>query len=812
MVLPLSAFRRLFLILLSLPAMVYAESAAFDLPGPRVEVRVTRGGKQLPISQVPNLQEGDRLWLHPAFPETQIAHYLLIATFLRGSTNPPPENWFTKIETWDKHVRSEGVIVTVPQGAEQALLFLAPETGGDFNTLRTTVRGKPGAFVRATQDLDRASLDRSRLEVYLSAVKHASDTDPSELKEKSALLARSLNLKVDSKCFEKPEEQQMPCLMQNSDQLVLDDSHSQSMVSELASGPSADLAGQLSATPWAGGGFYSAYVGAIVDVARLMASLRTAQYQYIPALALPKTDLLDLQLNAAPSFRKPKSVLVIGLPPVAAPQLPPLRAVDPKAVSCLQRSSLVLPAEGAPLVFSTNLAHDLVLHVSSKSGTSMDFPAKADAARGGFVVDTDAVKSKGIDPEVSGTLRGQWGFESFEGPTFHLRTSHSAPWTIAAADQTSLVVGRDDVLHLHSDAAACVEDVSVEDEHGKKLKTTQKMVSADEVQVEISLKDAAPGPLTIRVKQFGLAKPDEVALHTYSEAGRVDSFTIDAGDRQGLLKGSRLDEVEGLEVGGIHFSPAGLKRAGNEDELQLSAPGTADVSGFHSGEKQTAHVSLKDGRALDVAATVQPPRPKLTLLNKNIQPDATATSSAIRLEGQDELPQNAKLAFSLKTQVPETFSRDEKVEVAAEDESVHVLLSLADGTLTLQDSQTVLATLDPLKSFGPSAFGPLRFRPVGANGDKGDWQPLVTLVRLPALTELRCPDASDQQCTLQGTGLYLLDSVSTDAQFQQSVPVPDGFAGSTLTVPHPTGTELYVKLRDDRTAINKVILPVVPEK
>ena len=88
----------------------------------------------------------------------------------------------------------------------------------------------------------------------------------------------------------------------------------------------------------------------------------------------------------------------------------------------------------------------------------------------------------------------------------------------------------------------------------------------------------------------------------------------------------------------------------------------------------------------------------------------------------------------------------------------------------------------------------------------------MTLVRLPELKELRCPGASDQQCTLQGTGLYLLDSVSSDAQFQQSTPVPDGFAGSALSVPHPIGTELYVKLRDDRSAINKVVLPVVPEK
>ena len=811
MALRLGLILRVLLTLLSLPALVCAGTAAFDLPGPHLEVRVTRDGKQLPIAQVPNLQEGDRLWLHPAFPETQSAHYLLIAAFLRGSTNPPPENWFTKIETWDKHVRAEGVVVTVPKGAEQVVLFLAPETGGDFSTLRTTVRDKPGAFVRATQDLDRASLDRSRLDAYLTSVKDTSETDPDALKEKSTLLARSLNIKVDNHCFEKPEEQQMACLMQNSDQLVLDDSHSQSMVAELASGPSADLVGQLSSTPWAGGGFYSPYVGAVVDLARLMTTLRTAEYQYIPALALPKTDLLNLQLNVAPSFRKPKSVLVIGLPPVAAPQLPPLRAVDPKAVHCLQRTSLVLPAEGAPLVFSTNLAHDLVLHVWSKSGASLDLPVKADAARGGFVVDTDAAKNKVLDPEVSGTLRGQWGFESFEGPTYHLQTSHSSPWTIAPADQNALIVGREDVLHLHSDAAACVEDVSVEDQHGKKLKTNRKTVNPGELQVEISLKDVAPGPLTMRVKQFGLVKPDEIALHTYADAARLDSFTIDAGDHQGALKGTRLDEVASLEINGVRFAPAGLKRIGNEDELHVSAPDSTDVGGLRSGEKQTAHVSLKDGRVLDVTATVQPPRPKLALISKEIQSDATATPSAIQLEGQDELPQTAKLSFSLKTQIPATFSRDEKIEIATEDESVHVLFSIADGTLTLQDSQTVLATLDPLKTLGPSAFGPLRFRPVDASGEKGDWQPLVTLVRLPILKELHCPDASDKQCTLQGTGLYLLDSVSTDAEFQQSISVPDGFSGSTLCVPHPTGTEFYVKLRDDRTAVNKVILPVEPE-
>src|SRR5579859_5122227 len=82
---------------LAMPAR--ADNAAFDLAGPRIEMKVTRDGKPLPISEVPNLQPGDRLWIHPDFPEDQSARYLLIVAFLRGSTNPPPENWFTRVET-----------------------------------------------------------------------------------------------------------------------------------------------------------------------------------------------------------------------------------------------------------------------------------------------------------------------------------------------------------------------------------------------------------------------------------------------------------------------------------------------------------------------------------------------------------------------------------------------------------------------------------------------------------------------------------------------------------------------------------------
>ena len=130
-----------FLILRSVST--YGQSPpAFDLMGPKVDVRVKRGEVTLPIGQVPNLLPGDRLWIHPDFPDSQSTRFVLIVSFLRGATNPPPPDWFTRVDTWSKKAREEGVFVTVPDEAQQAIVFLAPATGGDFSTLRNAVKGE----------------------------------------------------------------------------------------------------------------------------------------------------------------------------------------------------------------------------------------------------------------------------------------------------------------------------------------------------------------------------------------------------------------------------------------------------------------------------------------------------------------------------------------------------------------------------------------------------------------------------------------------------------------------------------------------
>jgi len=312
------------------------------------------------------------------------------------------------------------------------------------------------------------------------------------------------------------------------------------------------------------------------------------------------------------------------------------------------------------------------------------------------------------------------------------------------------------------------------------------------------------------VKQAGAKEPEKIPLHSLSEAGKYVSFTLNAGDTQGVLAGNRLDEVASLEWKGIQFQPGKLANTSSGDELTMTAAKPEATAQLHAGDKATAQVQLKDGRTLDVAASVVTARPKVQLLSKSVQPSDDIKDTHIALTDTNEVPLNSRIVFSIKAVTPETFTPDQKIEVATADGSFHTTLSVADGGLTLQDAKTALATVDLAKSFGPSAFGPLRFRPVGPKDIAGDWQPLANLVRLPVLEGLQCARNAAQPCTLTGTNLFLLDAVASDPNFNQGMQVPDGFAGNALQVPHPVGGSLYVKLRDDPSAVNTVVLPPKP--
>ncbi len=891
--------------------------ARFDLAGPRIEVHVTRAGVTLPIAQVPNLQPGDRIWLHPDFPPTQSVHYLMVAVFLRGTTNPPPDTWFNRIETWKPQVRAEGVSIVVPAEAQQVLLFLAPETSGDFTTLRSAVKGRPGIFVRASQDLNAAGFEEARIERYLMAMRSIQSADSKELLDRSNLLARTLALKPNPDCFKLPLDQQVNCLTQSGNQLLLDDGHGQSVANNLTTGAANDFINASSYTGLAGGGLYSAYVGAIIDLVRLTSTLHTAQYQYIPAIAFPSPkqaaneeanqDQLNLRLNAPPSFHNPKSVIVIGLPAIQPASPPPLVAADPSHVACLLKPKLALGLVGAPLVYSTGFAHDLVLHLNTSTPTP-DIPLTPDAFEGGLVVapkpEREMLPLAGTKaPELSrsasnpqtgkaptatvaaattaqpaaaptqltGTVKGMWGFDSYTGPTLPLEQLAGKGWRLVSNDP--LVAGEDNHLTLAASGVACVESITTEDvpstaaastavetdkstadASAKKLewkpvdaRSAKPLSFSNQIALTLPLALPAPESVHILIHQYGEPAPVVLTAKALGEPAKIASLRLHVNDTTATMAGTSLDQVRQVTLGSAVFTPNPAANAGDAasapaeaDTLVLTEAAGAARAKFTAGEQLTASILLKDGRTLTQPVTIAPARPVVTLLSRSVtmpETDAATSHDVNQPNAQievpaDDLPLNARFTFFLKS--AENFPRAEKIEIASPDGALDAKLGIADGTLVLANRHTVLATIDPMKLFGPSAFGPLRLRAIAPDGTAGDWLPLVTLVRLPALTELRCsaqratsqrarrgaqrdpaqpdpsqPDANPQPCSLVGSDLYLIDSVSTTADFAQPTSIPEGSMATVIPLSRPTDATIYLRLRDDPATTDQARMRLV---
>jgi len=808
----------------SMTSALRADNARFDLVGPKIDIRVTRGSTTLPIAEVPNLQPGDKIWVKADLPASQSNHLLLIVAFLRGTTNEPPDSWFTKIETWDKKT-VEGTTVTVPAEAEQAILFVAPETGGDFNTLRSAVKGRPGLFIRADADLNEASFEQQRIERYLAEMKTVPQKDEKAIQERSAKLASALALKPNADCFKKPVDQQVVCLTQSSAPILLDDGHGQSIAEAVSTGASSDFINAASYTQPVGAGLYSAYVGAVVDLVHLVSLMRTAVYQYIPAISFPQESTLNLKLNAPPSFNKPKSVIVIGLPAIQKAMPPPLHPHDPNQVACLLQPKMTLLLEGAPLVFSTNFAHDLILHLN-RTGALAELPLAPEAFEGGLTVTNEKQREAlhvarlhddssekadvkigtGSDLTITGTVRGYWGFDAFEGPTLTLQQIDGKDWKIVS--DTPLFAGQDNKLSLKGSGAACVQHIALSDKENKDVDVTFKPDPGKDVKdtldLEVPLKKVQPGGYSLAIQQYGDSHTENVSLTAYTGDIHLDGLKIHQGDNAAILTGEGLKEVVSAQIDNQTFMPAD---SGNDDRtVYLNAK-----AGVSPSDGKDATVKLKDGRTMTVKISTQAARPSLTLLSFNDKPMQQNGALPVTLGAKGDLSLNGKLTFVVQTK--DVFPRKQTIEVATIGGSVHTSLSLADNNLILQDEHTAIATLDPLKAFGQSAFGKLQMRPVAEDNTPGDWTPLGTLVRTPQITAIHCTTADAPTCAIDGSGLFLVRSFGAAKDFAKPTEVPTGFSDSTFIVPTPAdGTTLYLKLRDDPDAVAAITLPTPIQK
>ena len=179
----------------------------------------------------PNLQSGDRLWIQPDLPDTQSAHYLMIVVFLRGATNPAARELVHPHGNLDQASARGGNFCYRAGRSAGSTDFSCP---GHRRRVQHSSRfgSRPARRVRACMrriSSRPAGTGHGWRNTWMRCARCPA-ADPDELKARTLLLARSLNIRLEQQCFDKPTAQQAPCLTQNTDQLVLDDAHAQNMV------------------------------------------------------------------------------------------------------------------------------------------------------------------------------------------------------------------------------------------------------------------------------------------------------------------------------------------------------------------------------------------------------------------------------------------------------------------------------------------------------------------------------------------------------------------------------------------------------
>ncbi|KQM98897.1 hypothetical protein [Sphingomonas sp. Leaf25] len=754
-----------------------AQQGGFDLTGPQLTITVGRGDATLPLTAVPSLKPGDRLVARAELPADQSARYLMVVAFLRGATNPPPKQWFFRAETWKP--KRNTLTLSVPEGAEQAIVLMVPDAGGGFDAVRDAVRGRPGIFVRAAQDLYQASLDRARLDTFVGVVGSIGERAPERLAAVAPVLADALRIKLNAECLTRQRALQAACLMQDRSATILQAGRGTSFTETLTGAP-VNLAYGVAATREGGAGFYSPYIGLARDLARLFGAFQSAQYQYLPALTTGSGDRMTLQLNAAPSFQNPRSVLVAPLPPIG-PAMPPLFRAGATAPVCLTRPDAVLTLDDASLLFATDYAQDLTLRITTTNGQSVDVPMVRDVERGGVRATSGMPAIAG--PVTGGVLQGRWGFDRFTGPRLAVQADAAGTWH--AEPDASVVVGRESPLTLRGGASACVAGLAIVAGDDTILPVEWKATAPDELRATLPLGKVRPGPLTLRIARYGVADPAALALTGRVEASRLDRFTIHAGDREGVLTGQRLDQVQSLDFAGRRFVAGVLTRGAKGDRLVLQADGAIEA-----GDKATsAKVRLRDERTAGVDATLAPPRPSLAVIGRDVTVRPVAGTLPLRLP-DGIVPVDATLRFSLR--VDGGVTGDDTIEIAGA-EGRTVSLDFASGGVQRIGSDVVVASIVPQALLGPDAAGPLRVR-VRRREAAGDWRPLAQVVRLPAITGVTC--GATGGCVLSGRDLFVIAAAGDPSDPQRMTMVPAGFVGSSITLPAQSGRTVALRLHD----------------
>src|SRR3546814_11072748 len=115
-----------------------------------------------------------------------------------------------------------------------------------------------------------------------------------------------------------------------------------------------------------------------------------------------------------------------------------------------------------------------------------------------------------------------------------------------------------------------------------------------------------------------------------------DRRSLYAGDSEAALTGTGSEKVTSVSLGSLGLRPGAIVRADGTDRLTLTAADPEKVAALDPGHRETATVTLADGRKRPLPVVVAAPRPAATLLGLTATPGAAGPQLPIAVAAGKE--------------------------------------------------------------------------------------------------------------------------------------------------------------------------------
>ncbi|MFV0389956.1 MAG: hypothetical protein ACK5NT_14525 [Pyrinomonadaceae bacterium] len=472
---------------------------------------------------------------------------------------------------------------------------------------------------------------------------------------------------------------------------------------------------------------------------------------------------------------------------------------------------------------------DFKLTLVAQNGFQKKFDIKKNIGFGGWELELTKEQLDSI-PKINmileGFVSGSRGFNQIESPRFRVQMGSVDGWQLENTSKLSFSVGGKRRVTLRNETGNCHCLATVEYKPGFGgefvFNSREFQYSPDdkELSFEIDTTNFSPDSGTLVLHQFG-GEIKTIPIVLFDTPPSVSNVSLAKGDRKVTLFGDRLEQVDGIILGGMKAFPISdlnKKRGEVHSRATQKLPSLnertflfEDSSTWTGSNEFSLELVLLNRRVVKLPNrfNVSSSRPRLVANQLNeIDGYAISLENPNDLVSTQSLPvlstETSEVGINLQNALIDQDFRIEQLRLEARIEGSDVMPFVPpDIKFEVLDWRTIRLKLKISEQTRKYLAGKrIQFRIIDSERGNSDWYTLSkTFVRMPSDISVRC---KANECVIAGRGITYLKQISLDGgktwypdANESLMPIPQKDGTDRLVIPNSGGRDgVRVRLRD----------------